>query len=64
MKNEIEKIIRQSVDIHDEDIKSGYIIGAFYIQELTENILNLLLLQERDFSNERTHLQGKIKKRI
>ena len=59
MKNKIEKIIRQSVDIHDEDIESGYIIGAFYIQDLTENILNLLLLQERDFSNERTHLQSK-----
>lgn len=59
MKNEIEKIIRKSVDIHDEDVKSGYIIGAFYIKELTENISNFLLSQERNFSNERTSLQGK-----
>lgn len=63
MKNEIEKIIRESVDIHDEDIKSGYIIGAFYIKELTENISNFLLSQERNFSNERTYFQGKVKKR-
>lgn len=59
MKNEIEKIIRKSLDIHDEDIKSGYIIGAFYIKELTENISNFLLSQERNFLNERTSLQGK-----
>lgn len=59
MKNEIEKIIRKSVDIHDEDCKCGYIIGAFYIKELTENISNFLLSQERNFSNERTYLQGK-----
>ena len=38
MKNEIEKIIRKSVDIHDEDIKSGYIIGAFYIKELINEL--------------------------
>ena len=59
MKNEIEKIIRESIDIHDEDIKSGYIIGAFYIKELTENISNFILSQERNFSNERTYFQGK-----
>lgn len=63
MKNEIEKIIRKSVDIHDEDNKSGYIIGAFYIKELTENISNFLLSRERKFSNERTYFQGKVKKR-
>ena len=38
MKNEIEKIIRQNVDIHDEDCKCGYIIGAFYIKELINDL--------------------------
>ena len=38
MENEIEKIIRQNVDIHDEDCKSGYIIGAFYIKELINDL--------------------------
>lgn len=62
MENEIEKIIRQNVDIHDEDCKCGYIIGAFYIKELIENISNFLLSQERNFSNERTYFQGENKK--
>lgn len=62
MKNEIEKIIRKSVDIHDEDIKSGYIIGAFYIKELIENISNFFITRE-ELSNERTYFQGENKKR-
>lgn len=42
MKNEIEKIILQNVDVHYQDIKAGYIIGAFYINELVNEILKAL----------------------
>ena len=41
-KDEIKKTILQNVDVHYEDEKTEYIIGAFYINELVNEILKAL----------------------
>lgn len=61
METEIEKIIRQNVDIHDEDCKCGYIIGAFYIHELADKIVNAWKeTRLKEFSEEKERLQKQI----
>lgn len=61
MENEIEKIIRHNVDIHDEDCKSGYIIGAFYIHELADKIVNSWKeTRLKEISEEKKRLQKQI----